>query len=348
MKRKENFIVEKCLQAFCLVGILMLFSGFALAETLQNYKEDIQHLKNDFAKLLAKETDENFEREVFEEIPELLPAEEKIEAGGFTVEVNNKWLTDEINRYKQAETAEEKKLILTAVYERLDAVELKIEELEATVERDTSKDEEKRKLAEILKREEYQKPAEEQKSLLQRFLDWLDELMRRNAPKQNPQISASNFAGVAYFLQILLYIGLGLIIIFLIYKFAPFFVKKFREREKRSKRERIILGEKIAADETTANLFNEAEKLALEGNLRDAIRKGYIAFLFELSERKMIGLARHKTNRDYLSSVRKNNELYRNMNGLTQNYERHWYGFEEADERDWQEFKANYNDALNN
>ena len=133
---------------------------------------------------------------------------------------------------------------------------------------------------------------------------------------------------------------------FLIYKFAPFLINRFQTREKREKRERVILGEKLAADETSGNLFSEAERLAQAGDLRGAIRKGYIALLCELSDRKIIGLSKNKTNRDYLRDVRKRRELYQNMTGLTNNFERHWYGFQEADESDWNEFKDDYQKAV--
>ena len=90
----------------------------------------------------------------------------------------------------------------------------------------------------------------------------------------------------------------------------------------------------------------EAERLAREGNLRQAIRKGYIALLCELSDRKLIGLAQHKTNRDYLRDVRRRHALYQNMSGLTDNFERHWYGFEKADEKDWEEFRRRCGDTI--
>nr|MBA3693948.1 DUF4129 domain-containing protein [Acidobacteriota bacterium] len=133
---------------------------------------------------------------------------------------------------------------------------------------------------------------------------------------------------------------------FLIYRFAPFFANRFKDREKREKKERVILGERLADNETAQNLFDEAERLARTGNLRGAIRKGYIALLCELSERKIIGLSQHKTNRDYLKDVRKQNELYKNMSGLTNNYERHWYGFDSAEETDWEEFRNGYRKAV--
>jgi hypothetical protein len=133
---------------------------------------------------------------------------------------------------------------------------------------------------------------------------------------------------------------------FLIYRFAPFFISKYRLKERGEKQERVILGERLAADETSQNLFSEAERLAREGNLRGAIRKGYIALLFELSERKTIRLSQHKTNRDYLLDVRQQNDLYQNMSGLTNNFERHWYGSDAAEEKDWDDFKEEYRKAV--
>ena len=134
---------------------------------------------------------------------------------------------------------------------------------------------------------------------------------------------------------------------FLLYRFAPFLLERFRSRKMGDKKERVILGERIAADETAHELFAEADRLARGGDLRGAIRKGYVALLCELSDRKVIGLSQHKTNRDYLRDVRKQTELHKNMSGLTNNYERHWYGFEDAREQDWEEFRNGYRKAIN-
>ena len=105
---------------------------------------------------------------------------------------------------------------------------------------------------------------------------------------------------------------------------------------------RLEVRQAVDPDATAVDLFAEAERLAREGNLRGAIRKGYIALLCELADRRVIGLAQHKTNRDYLRDVRKRHALYQNMSGLTDNFERHWYGFEKADEKDWEEFNTVY------
>jgi hypothetical protein len=90
----------------------------------------------------------------------------------------------------------------------------------------------------------------------------------------------------------------------------------------------------------------EAEVLARDGQLRAAIRKAYIALLCELGDRKVLGLAHHKTNRDYLGSVRNHEQLYKDMLVLTNSFEIHWYGFTPANMDDWNMFRARYHQAL--
>ena len=341
---------HKCTKSMlAVIGKVLCFALFlsisVSAKSLEEYKENINTLKNQFA---AMRTDGHLEskKDVLENVSKLLLATETIEVGDASLEVNNKWIETEISKYKTKTDKTEKLQIVNAIYERLESIEIKIKELEKTTESNVSKDEQKRKLAEILSREEYQKPNNEETSLLQRLIDWINNWLNQYAPKPKKQLPTSNFSSVLPILQIILLVVVIGVIIFLLYKFGPFLLKKFRERERKNTNERIILGEKISADETSSNLFSDAEKLALEGNLRDAIRKGYVAFLFELSERKLIGLAKHKTNQDYLKAVRKKKDLYENMNGLTLNYERHWYGFEDADEKDWQAFREDYEEAL--
>ena len=340
------------------VLVILAFPTLAAAAQLPEYRDNIIHLKDDLNRMIYPEEDsadaENlaFEREVFAEFPKLLPAREKVEWQGTTVETNNQWIYDALDRFEREPPKSPKRTaILIEVSERLSALERKINELENATASDRTKDEDKRRLAEILRREEYQKPEEKQQNLIEKIyikvMEWLAEMFppRSNAPTVSP---FSGLGSLAFVLQILLYALILGIIGFLIYRFAPFFVSKYRRREKREKKERVILGERLAADETAQNLFDEAERLAREGNLRGAIRKGYIALLCELSDKKIIGLSQHKTNRDYLRDVRKQTALYASMSGLTNNYERHWYGFEAAEESDWEEFRNGYRKAIGN
>src|SRR5439155_25365123 len=116
--------------------------------------------------------------------------------------------------------------------------------------------------------------------------------------------SGSGFGSLGFVLQIVIYsLAIG-VIGFLVYKFAPLIGDRFGKRAKHKKEDRVILGERISSDESAEDVFAEADRLAREGNLRGAIRKGYIAFLCELNDRKIIGLPRHKTNRHYPQDVR--------------------------------------------
>ncbi|HSK73101.1 MAG TPA: DUF4129 domain-containing protein [Pyrinomonadaceae bacterium] len=330
--------------------MLCFFQFSVQAATLDEYEEKIHSAQISLAELLSHELETDtkeyaeFEREKLAEIRNSLPAQETIEWQGASVETGNQWLLEKLDAFeKEAKDSVKREQILYEISERLDAIEQKLTELENAAESERTKDEDKRKLSEILRREEYQKPGDKEESLFQRlyreFLDWLIQMF----PRPNvPEGAASGFGSFSFVLQILLYALILGIIGFLIFKFAPFFAQKFRGREKKEKKERVILGEKLAADEDAQSLFTEAERLAREGNLRQAIRKGYVALLCELSDRKIIGLAQHKTNRDYLRDVRKRRELYENMSGLTNNFERHWYGFDEANEKDWEEFRNGY------
>lgn len=353
-KQNNSKFAATLLAAVLLCVLFTARSGFA--RTLDEYDADVTSSRAGSEELIAyldrvKDNaalkNAQYERETLADIRKNLPATGKVEWDGNSIETGNQWLEAKLKAFEE-ETGNysKRRLILTEVGERLRAIEAKIAELKKAAADTRTKDEDKQKLAEILRRVEYQKP-EQQESwfdrMQRRVKEWFDEKVPQpELPENAPQ----GLSAISFGLQILVYVVVLGFIAFLIYRFAPFFAERFRRREKEDKGERIILGEKLAANEDSQTLFDEAEALARSGNLRGAIRKGYIALLCELSDRKLIGLAQHKTNRDYLRDVRKKQLLYQNMNGLTNSFERHWYGFESADETDWQEFKENYQNAV--
>ncbi len=348
---KNQFLIGL---VFCLV-IFAPLSNFAA--TLAEYRENIGYAKDLIIELLYPENEDlspakylEYERETLAEIRKSLPVNEKVEWRESAMETDNQWLNEKLKNFEgEAQNSPNREQILNEIYERLEAIDLKLEELEKPSAETRTKDEDKQKLAEILRREEFQKPEAKTESLFQKIVRKIKQWFYEFFPHPNlPESSAGGFQSLSFVLQMLLYAVILGVIGFLIYRFAPFLANRFRQKEKTEKKERVILGERLSADETAQNLFNQAEKLAREGDLRGAIRKGYIALLCELSDRKIIGLAQHKTNRDYLRDVRSRRELHENMNDLTANFERHWYGFDNAEENDWQEFRQNYKKAVNN
>jgi hypothetical protein len=223
-----------------------------------------------------------------------------------------------------------------------------LKQTDSTNAQSRTKDEDMRKLAEILRREEYQKPEPKTgESIFQRwlrsFLEWLEGVF----PKANPSAPDTSVMDVlAVILKVLLFGILAGLAAFLIYKLATLINPKYRRAPRTKKKSRVILGEQIGEDQSASDLFGEAERLAREGNLRSAIRKGYIALLGELSDRKLIGLAQHKTNRDYLREVRSRNALHPPMKAATETFEQHWYGSQNSSESDWARFRDEYDKAV--
>jgi hypothetical protein len=133
---------------------------------------------------------------------------------------------------------------------------------------------------------------------------------------------------------------------YVVYKLTPFF-QRWKAKLKLEKREaRVVLGERLAPDQTATDLLDEAEALARKGELRAAIRKAYIALLCELGDRKILTLAQHKTNHDYLRAVREKKPLLNEMQKLTNSFENHWYGFKQTTADDWASFRSGYEKVL--
>jgi len=320
----------------------------AAAATLDDYQKRIEKVRLDVIALRRLEDEgaayDNLRHQKLDDVRASLPASEMIEGFGGGEHADNKWLQDSISTYLDQHDPVQRKAVLFGIEERLQAITQQIDDLKKAEAAERTKDEDKQKLAEILRRAEYQKPEAKEESLFQKwsrkFMEWL-----RSVFPEAPATPAapSGFGSLKLFLQVLIYAMVLGLIGFLIYKFGPAVARRFGWRKKEKRTDRVILGERIGADETAENLFGEAERLAREGRLRDAIRKGYIAALCELADRKIVRLARHKTNRDYLRDVRKTREgIFENMSGLTGTYERNWYGLRTSDVLDWEDFRERY------
>lgn len=313
----------------------------SVEDTLQDLIEETKEIR---AGAISRDTD--YENGLISEIRKSVPPTEKIEWKGGAAETANRWVHDKLDLFQSEKDTAKRLLILHETKERISALLKEVKEFENSPLSNRTKDEDKQKLKEILQRDEYKLPEKKDESLLQRwwreFTDWLDSVF---PTMKTPGPSSSGGQSLSFILQILLYALVLGAIGFLLYRFAPLLFGRFGGRVKKTKKDRVILGERIADDESAASLFSEAERLAREGNLRGAIRKGYIALLCELSDRKLIGLAQHKTNRDYLRDVRNRRELYKDMTGLTNSFERHWYGSQSVENSDWDEFRQKFKRA---
>ena len=331
--------------------MLLCFCPPVSAATLEAYKARIDAGANLAAAIERTLSEDGFDVSVTQALVDQVrrdfPSSERVEWSGGSVEVSSEWLLAQIAELDNADTADKGLAIAVAIREHLSAVAYKLDELKNGQEPTRTKDEDKQKLAEILRREEYQKPQDAQESVFQQwlreFIDWLATIWPAPSGHSRPLTGIESLVSV---LRIVLYVGLAALLAFLVFKIVPLVVPNLKRTRKPKSKQRVILGEQIGEDELASDLFSQAEHLARAGDLRGAIRKGYIALLCDLSDRRIIGLARNKTNRDYLRDVRSRRELHPRMLSATEMFERHWYGLQRSEEQDWRRFSEEYHAAI--
>ncbi|HEY2964143.1 MAG TPA: DUF4129 domain-containing protein [Pyrinomonadaceae bacterium] len=272
-----------------------------------------------------------------------LPEHESVQASDEACNVDNSWVQLALKDL-QTSTPEERASKLSHLIERLKAIEERVGYEQRLATPAETKAHSREKLESILSRPEYATEARGQNALgrlLEDFIRWLQELL----PKRM-QVRRGGPGWLTTLAQALVVIVASIVIFYVLRILLRRFSSNKRRRAPKKREPRIVLGERLEPEETATDLLSEAEALARRGDIRAAIRKAYIALLVELGDRKVLTLAQHKTNRDYLNAVRNIPLLHPTMGALTDSFERHWYGFVDATENDWQSFRSRYQTAL--
>lgn len=330
-----------------LAALLFLFPENAAAIPIAGYQQNLKHAITALDTLSQTDEDEstsdyeNRFNQTIEGVRTALPAYQTVESGEEVCNVDNSWLHKSLDELKQSADRAEK---LTQLLETLRAIEAHVIERQNAAQTMNSKEQAKSKLQSILARPEYATGARGPNAvtrLLQDFFRWLQSFLPKRVPAN--QRRANTFSVIA---QILVLLAALFVIGYALKMLLTRFRRLRKQKTPKKAQARIVLGERLEPEETATNLLSEADALARSGDLRAAIRKAYIALLVELGDRKLISLAQHKTNRDYLNAVRNVPQLHSSMRGLTDRFERHWYGFAQATQNDWQDFRAGYRAAL--
>ena len=332
-----------------LIAFLFVCPGNAgaipLGEYQQRLKQAITALDS-LAQVDEDESQEDFDgrlRETVESVRKVLPEQMTVEVDADVCNIDNSSLHKALAELKDADAGTQTEKI-EQVIETLRALESRIAERQSAQTINHTKEQAKSKLDTILARPEYVEGAQGPNALSRALVDffrWLEKLF--------PKRKAADPNRVNFFSLIARILVIGVAATVLVYVLIGLFRRLGHNRgsRKRNKAEaRIVLGERLEPEATATDLLSQAELLARQGDIRAAIRKAYIALLVELGDRKLIRLAQHKTNRDYLNSVRSTPLLHTTMRGLTDSFERHWYGLEQATTDDWQNFRAGYHAAL--
>jgi hypothetical protein len=276
---------------------------------------------------------------------EALPRNEVVEWLGTRYLIDNGWLDDQLKDVERSDTtAAARYASLKRVTERLEALDARLNEDEAAGSKYAGKAETHDRLAAILQRPEYAKAVKEE-TAFSRILRWLSKFIERLFPSRK-SMSPSRATALSRFAQIFVVVIALAAIGYSLWMFAPRLLQRRKSKKPAKQTARVVLGERLEPEQSAADLIAEAEALARNGDLRGAIRRGYIALLVELADRNLISLAQYKTNRDYLRALRSSAPLHRQMESLTNNFELHWYGLVPPQESDWTAFRTGYKEAL--
>jgi hypothetical protein len=273
-----------------------------------------------------------------------LPRIETVEWNGTSFVVDNSWLDEQLKELENVAASEsERTPVLDRILERLQSLAERLAEIDKAVA-SSGKEEMKERLTSTLNRPEYVRTVKEESALIRvtrQLVKWLASLF----PKRRSL--GPGRGRLASIVAQILVVGVALAALaYALRTFAPRLLSGRKGKRAGKPQARVILGERLEPDQSAADLLAEAEAMARAGDLRGAIRRGYIALLIELADRKIISLAQHKTNRDYLGAVREIQRLHQNMETLTNNFEQHWYGLVPASENDWVAFRTGYKEAI--
>jgi len=335
--------------AVLLAVLLFVFPARVAAIPISEYERNI---KNALVSLEELVTDDEEEEEIPDDYEEqlnqtlaqirgTLPQNQTVESDGEVYNVDNTWLHQALDELKQEAHRSER---IRQIIARLQAMDTRVVERQQQAQTLESKDAAKNRLETILARPEYASSVKGPNALTRLWRDFV-EWIKKFLPKPRNQQSGSGA-----WLELVAKIFVISAAVALAFFLARLLIGQFKRNKKikppRKKQPRIVLGERLEPEQTATDLLAEAEALARNGDLRAAIRKAYIALLVELGDRKIISLAQHKTNRDYLNALRGLPPLHSRMRGLTDSFERHWYGFADANQTDWQNFRDGYLAAL--
>src|SRR5262249_1601181 len=152
---------------FCLVIALVVAfaSGVNAATTLSDYRSRIQQA----IFLLKENTQATFDTYYQQKLLTLLPAKEDVVNEGTAIEVDNSWISSDIDAMSNAKTQADKDKIYDGIRNKLKLLANDIDKLQQ--EQPSAGDQDRAKMQDILRRHEF--TIQKGPTLLQRIMSWL-------------------------------------------------------------------------------------------------------------------------------------------------------------------------------
>ena len=212
------------------LSLLLVLGAAVSAVTPEDYRSRIGQAAGRLKGLseMSSKGDGSADAEIIRTVKKLIPTNESIDWPGGTVETQNSWVGAELDRYAAERDADKAGQVLTGLVDRLTSLEMRIVEAADAASSERSKDDDKQKLAEILKREEYQKPQPKEESLAERWWrvvrEWIESVFPR--PSLPDGAPAAGVGSMQFAFQILLYLAILGVVAFLVAKFAPLLFRR--------------------------------------------------------------------------------------------------------------------------
>jgi hypothetical protein len=319
------------------IGLLLLISQAMAAAPLLDYEKRVARATEQINRI---NTDENYLEEGVSYVKKLLPQTETVELKERTVDVDNKWLHEKLDLAVSDKNKENRKALFAEIQGSLEALDQHLIDAEDISRGGENNAQVRESLKRILAEEKYREKKDNPiaafiKEKRKQVFDLVSRLWNRI---MNALFGASRAGGGLFkFIFFAIALIVGYFIIRMIWKYKP--------TKKRSKK-RTVLGEEIEEDTKPADLADAALAAAKTGDFRLGMRKLYIAFLYELSERNLIELNSHATNWEYLSLVSRFTSLVPAMRYLTERFDYFWYGMFPSSHEDFVSYLESYRAAV--
>jgi hypothetical protein len=346
--KRKNKVPTFCLLPFafclllCCVAFCLLLFPVSAATSLEHYVQRVEEAAKLAADVVENDYSRDEETELLQRIIDLIPKTEDVardQQGKDLTHVDNVWLQEAIEKL-ETEDDDERYAQLVTIADRLEALS---RSLRAALEKQSTPtaDAARERLQKILARQEYQ-PEEEKDSALQAWVKKIRQKINELLGRLFFGNSSQNLPGTGSLIAIRWLIILALLAS-LVWAIV-LLLRRFQLREAKlpdnnlDEESREILGEQFDADVTADDLLKSAAEMAHKGEYRRAIRRAYLALLYDLEQRGKLRLHRAKTNRDYLSDLQREPNIYSPVSLLTNRYERVWYGDTTATMEDYAGF----------
>jgi hypothetical protein len=322
-----------------LLTLLLAIEATASARLL-NYESRVVRAAEQIERI---KSDRDYGEEGISYIKRLLPRSEQIEFERREVTADNSWLYGLLDSYTAETDPQRRNGILSEVLGRLRALDEQLRRAEAAASGQTESSRDK--IHEILSRPAYQPEQETAiggfiKRLFRKARGFLGEIYSSLTRLLERLFGVS--AQSAWFSNIVLIAVLAAAVIVTVAMIR----RRRRTPVKRKKKTRTVLGEEIAADSTSSDLAEAGLAAARAGDFRTAVRKLYVALLYELAERNLIELDDSATNREYLRKVSGFSALASPMSFLTDRFDYVWYGMFPSGEEDFAAYLSKYEEAI--